>query len=194
MKRTLTLALAGLALGTVASLGTAQIRALDLTEMIEVADGGLHATITNRRVFRVDHPVDGPELYYTTLTLEGTSLFDERPVTLDVTFPGGFLNEREGCFNSEAPSADDCKIGNEVVAFFTWRGDMGGGVAGNALVASHGGLYRTVPGPRGATVLGRGDGYAVDRNIKATDLGKAVRKLHVEKLERFEKERRADKR
>ena len=194
MKKPLALALAGLSLALGATVGSAQIRALNLTQMVDAADSGVHATITSSRVFRVDHPVDGPGLYYTSLTLEGEYLHDGRPVTLDVTFPGGFLNEREGCFNSEAPSADDCKVGNEVVAFLTWRNDMGGGVAGNALVASHGGLFRTVPGPSGATVLGRGEGYAVDRNIRAADLSRAVRRLHQEKLERLERERRPEKR
>ena len=38
--------------------------------------------------------------------------------------------------NSEAPSADDVRIGNRVVAFYKWIDNMGGDLAGNALYAS----------------------------------------------------------
>ena len=38
----------------------------------------------------------------------------------DVTFQGGFIDEEHGVYNSEAPVADDVKIGNRVVAFYKW--------------------------------------------------------------------------
>ncbi len=168
-------------LGTLgaASLSTAaQIKSYTLEEMVTTADNAVYGTIVNSRVFRVDHPVDGPELYFTTLTIEGRSLSDSRPLTVDITFHGGVLSETEGVFNSEAPSADDVKLGNRVVAFYRWHDNLGGGVAANALVAAHGGLYRTVEGPRGAAVLGRGHGYAVGANVRVTQLESALTKLY----------------
>jgi hypothetical protein len=42
-------------------------------------------------------------------------------------------------------------------------------------MAAHGGLYRTVDGLSDSVVLGRGAGYAIERNVKLTDLDKAVR-------------------
>jgi hypothetical protein len=129
-------------------------------------------------VFSVDHPVDGTGLYFTVLTIEGRAMSDGRPLTIDVTTPGGFIDATRGVFNSEAPAADDIKVGKRVVAFYRWTDNMGGSVAGNALVAAHGGLYRTVEGPRGAAVLGRGEGYAVSANRRLSHLETAVAELH----------------
>ena len=39
-------------------------------------DGAVYGEITARTVFRVDDRVQGPELYFTTLTIEGRSLVD----------------------------------------------------------------------------------------------------------------------
>ena len=130
--------------------------------------------IVGSHVFRVDHPIDGDELYFTKLTLDGYSLVDGTPMTVDVTYPGGFVSETEGVYNSEAPSDDDVRLGNLVVAFYKWSDNMGGDVAANALYASHGGLYRTVEGPTGTVVLGRGEGYAVDTNRKLASLDQAI--------------------
>jgi len=67
------------------------------------------------------------------------------------------------------------QVGRRVVAFYRWADDMGGGFAANALVAAHGGIYRTVDGPLGAAVLGRGEGYAISANRRVADLESAVR-------------------
>ena len=183
--------LVALALGMAGSLGLAQIKRFTLDEMIAATDNTVFGEIVAQRVFRVDHAIDGPELYFTTLTIEGHSLNDDTPLTVDVTYHGGFINEEEGVYNSEAPSADDVKLGNRVVVFYEWTDNMGGGVAANALVASHGGLFRSLDGPSGATVLGRGDGYAVDRNVKLADLKHAVSKLHKAKKNEKGKEEKA---
>ena len=148
--RTTTLALMGLAALALAGSGGAQIERLTLAEIVQRSDNAVVAEIVARRVFRVDHPIDGPELYFTTLTLAGRSLADDTPITVDVTYPGGFLDQERGVHNSEAPAADDVALGNVVVAFYRWSDNLGGGVAANGLYASHGGLYRTVEGPTAA--------------------------------------------
>jgi hypothetical protein len=163
------------------AIARAQIERLDLPAMVARTDNAVHAKIVGHKVFRVDDPVDGPELYFTTLQLQGRSLRDGTNVQVEVTFPGGFINEKEGVHNSEAPSADDIKIGNEVVAFYRWSNNMGGQVKGNALYASHGGLYRTVSGPKGAVVLGRGEGYAVRHNLNVSELETAIRSIDAER-------------
>jgi hypothetical protein len=165
------------ALALIGGTAWAQIERLDLPAMVAKTDNAVYAEITAKRVFRVDHPLDGPELFFTTLTLEGRSLRDGTALAVDVTFPGGFISETEGVHNSEAPSAEDIKLGNRVVAFYKWTHNMGGDVRGNALYASHGGLYRTVDGPKGTVVLGRGEGYAVDKNLALGELETAVRTL-----------------
>ena len=166
----------GLTLGALfLPLTRAQIERQTLDQMVAKTDNAVLAEITGHKVFRVDDPVDGPELYYTTLTLQGRSLEDGKPITVDVTYPGGFIDDEHGAHNSEAPSADDVKVGNTVVAFYRWSDNMGGGVSANALYASHGGLFRTVGSPTGTVVLGRGEGYAIESNKSVANLEAAIR-------------------
>ena len=169
--------LPALALVAAGAVGSAQIERLTLDQMVQKTDDGTLGTIVKSKVFRVDHPVDGPELYFTTITIQGKSLTDSAPVELDVTFPGGFISETEGVWNSEAPSADEIKVGNRVVAFHKWLDNMGGDVSANALYASHGGLYRVVESRKGDVVLGKGEGYAIASNIKVQQLDDQVSEL-----------------
>jgi len=175
MKRTLLLGLAVSAFAVFSS--DAQIERLTLSSMVEKTDDALMAEIVDREVIRIDHPVDGPELYFTHLTLEGTSLRTEEPARIVVTFAGGFIDDENGAWNSEAPSAADTAIGNRIVAFYKHLDNMGGDLEANALYASHGGLYRTVDTPKGVVVLGRGAGYAIDSNVRADELGASIKTL-----------------
>ena len=169
--------LAALALSAVTPTSPAQIKAYTLEEMVTDADEAIHGQIVGRRVFRVDSDIDGPELYYTVITVEGTALSDGTATTVEITYHGGFIDELNGVHNSEAPIADDVRIGNRIVAFYKWTDNMGGEVAGNALMAMHGGLYRTVSGPNSTVALGRGDGYAIRYNTKVSDLTTAIRDI-----------------
>ncbi|HEX6884944.1 MAG TPA: hypothetical protein VF530_16330, partial [Planctomycetota bacterium] len=57
------------ALGTLLGVSAlAQIRSFTLEEMVQHADQAIHGQILASRVERIDSPIDGPELYYTTLT------------------------------------------------------------------------------------------------------------------------------
>lgn len=160
---------AGLAL--FAALGSAQIERLDLPQMVAKTDNAVRGRIVATEVVRIDHPTDGPELYFTHLKVEGTSLRDGKAVTLTVTFPGGFLTPEQGVHNSEAPSAAETKVGNEVVVFSKWSDNMGGDLASNALYASHGGIYQVAKNRKGVEIaLGKGDGYAISANITVSDL------------------------
>ena len=179
MKSSLSKLLAGsAALAATATLAWASIQRLDLAAMMKLADNAVIGRITQRETIRIDHPVDGPELYYTSLTIEGRSLKDDQNVTVVVWFGGGFVDPRHGVHNSEAPSDDDQKIGNQVVAFYHWEENMGGDHAGNALVAWHGGLYRTFASRSGKTIVqGRGDGYAIPTNVELGELAGQVKAL-----------------
>ena len=160
-----------------AALGIAQIERLDLPTMLQKADDAVFGTITHSEVIRIDHPVDGPELYYTHITIEGRSLSTDEAVSKVVTFHGGFIDEENGVYNSESPSADDVRMGSDVVAFYSWTDNMGGDLGANSMYAGHGGLYRTVKGRKGTVVLGRGEGYAVSKNTLLTDLDTEVSRL-----------------
>ena len=146
--------------------------------MVEKTDDAVVGEIIGKEVFRVDHPVDGPELYYTTLFIRGESLYSGQEKTASVTFPGGFIDENNGVYNSEAPSADEIRNGNVVVAFYKWSDNMGGDVAANALYASHGGLYTTFEtSGQGTIVQGRGDGYAIAQNTTKTALKASIQQI-----------------
>lgn len=171
MKIKANLLLAALALGLAGTGAHSQILELDLSGMVSRTENAVYAEIVDRKLFRIDHPIDGPELYFTTLTLRGESLYDGTSITTKVTFPGGYDPETgEGVWNSEAPIPDDVRIGNRIVAFYKWIDNMGGDVQGNVLYAAHGGLFRTTTSPSGTVVLGRGEGYAIGTNIKLENL------------------------
>jgi len=138
---------------------------MDLRSMVADTDGAVHGKILGSEVIRFDHPTDGVDLFFTHLTVKGRSLVDGTAQTVTVTYAGGFIDDKNGVHNSEAPSADDVKTGNEVVVFYKWSPNMGGDLAGNALYAAHGGLFRTANGGSGQVVLGRGDGYAISKNV-----------------------------
>lgn len=171
------LSMAALALVAAGALGVAQIERLDLDQMVAKTDNSIVGQITAKKVFRIDHPVDGPELYYTTLTVRGRSLVDGKLITVPVTYPGGFINPEEGVYNSEAPSDAETRIGNEVVLFYKWTDNMGGDVAGNALYASHGGIYRVAKSGSEYVTLGKGEGYAISKNWKLKALDAEITRL-----------------
>jgi hypothetical protein len=174
LPQTAALCLGALALLAASTVATAQIEQLDLRQMVQKTDNAVIGTITGSEVIRIDHPVDGPELYFTFISIEGRSLHDDTPLSVELAFPGGFVDEEHGVFNSEAPSADDIQVGNEVVAFYKWIDDMGGDLAADALYASHGGLFRTFEHKGKVVVQGRGQGYAVDTNIDSVSLRQRV--------------------
>lgn len=177
MLRALVVSFALAALSLAGSPTAAQIEALDLERMTAVADGCILGEIVGREVFRVDHPVDGPGLYFTTLRIRGKLLGSGAPRTVEVTFWGGFVDEENGVYNSEAPSLGDTRLGRQVVAFYKWSDDMGGGVAANVLLAAHGGLYTVFGADPTRIVQGRGHGYAVRDNMKVDDLRARIRAI-----------------
>ena len=159
-----------------ASIGLAAIESLDLPDMVARADDAVVGRIVRKRGVRVDHPVEG-RLYFTHLDVEGRSLFTGKAVVVRVTYLGGRVSEDEGAWCAEAPTADDTKIGNEVVVFHKRSDDLGGGLAGNGLYAQHGGLFRVVRGRGRPIVLGRGPGYAVSANLELSELTRRVAAL-----------------
>ena len=172
-------ALTALALVAAAGVGLAQIIKLDLPQMVAQTDDAVLGTITGSKVFRTDGDKAGQvkELYFTTITITGHSLSNEQPVTVDVTFGGGFISPTQGAYNSEAPISDDVKVGNKIVAFYKHIADMGNGLAGNVLYTWHGGLYRVYTQNGESVVLGRGNGYAISRNWKLDELDTEITRL-----------------
>lgn len=171
-------AVSALALTVCGAIGAAQIERLDLNQMVAKTDNSIVGEIIASKVFRVDDAVDGNDLFYTTITIQGRSLVDGKLIEVPVTFPGGFISPEVGVHNSEAPTADEIRVGNEVVAFFKWTDNMGGQVAGNALYASHGGIYRVVQSGQEFVTLGKGEGYAIGSNMKLKQLDAQITLIH----------------
>ncbi len=162
-----------LAAALVAGIGTygeAQILKVDLGQMVANTDGAVFGTIVDKETIRIDHPVDGPELYYTTLTIKGTDLASNKPTVVSVSFPGGFIDAENGVYNSEAPAKDVIAVGKKVVAFHLWSDNMGGDFASSALYGSHGGVYSTFENKGEVIVQGRGAGYAITTNTHLSRL------------------------
>lgn len=170
-KRLSMMAIALLGLG---SLGLAKIKALTLEQMVAETDDAVVGEIVQKEVFSFDHPTDGPDLFFTNLTIEGSSLKNGSPSTVVITFAGGFTEDGRGVWNSEAPSAEDTKVGNRVVAFYKHTTNMGGDLEANSLYAAHGGLYRTIKSRRGVVVQGRGTDFAIPSNIALAELDERI--------------------
>lgn len=162
-----------LVLALAASVGDAAIERLDLQKMMTRADGAVSGVIVDREVFRVDHPEDGT-MYFTTITVDGTSLVTGKKVQVPVTYLGGYISETEGAFVSEMPKDSMTTPGREVVVFYKWLDNMGYGVAANAMYAAHGGVYSVVKKGSKSVVLGRGDGYAISANDTLPNLRQRV--------------------
>jgi hypothetical protein len=161
-----------------AAVGFAQVERLDLPTMIQRTgcEGTILGKIVKQEVFRTDVPNKG--LFFTQLTVEGTDLVSGLPKTIEVKYIGGFISPNEGAYNSEAPHADDVKVGNEVLIFHKFEEDMGNGVSGHTPYAWHGGVYRVVDTARnGKVVLGRGTGYAVSKNWKLGELKAEIARI-----------------
>lgn len=175
----LSLILGALALALGGAVAQAQIKRLTLDELTTATDNGVVGTIVARRVIDLGNERDGLGLYFTVLTIQGESLYDGRKITVDVVKNGGWIDASRGIgsWDSEAPSDEETAIGKKVVAYYRWSKNIANGVGANILYAAHGSLFRTVEGPSGTVVLGRGDGYAVSKNMKLASLQKATRAI-----------------
>ena len=178
MKKTTTL-LGALVLALGGVVPQAQIERLTLAEMTTITDNAILGTITRGKVIEVGNEREGFGLYYTVLTIEGESLYTGRKTTVDVVKRGGWIDKTKGIgsWDSESPTDEETAIGKKVVAYYKWSKNIGSGVGANFLYASHGSLFRTVEGPTGTVVMGRGDGYAIDKNMSVDNLRKATRSI-----------------
>lgn len=172
-KLSLLLGAALLALGGVGS--QAQIQRLTLEQITTRSDHAIVGTIVGRKVVDLGNEIDGFGLYYTILTIEGDSLHDGRKMTVDVVKRGGWIDKEAGIgsWDSEAPSDEETALGKRIVAYYFWT-NIAQNHGANLLYASHGALFRTVEGPTGTVVMGRGDGYAIHKNRSLANLRKAT--------------------
>ena len=113
MKRTLQVLGATLACVVASTLVQGSIRSLTLDQMMANVDNAVVGQIVDRHVFRADHPVDGT-MYFTTITVDGTSLIDGQPLRVPVTYLGGWIDENEGTSTSVTPDPNTVALGKRV--------------------------------------------------------------------------------
>lgn len=113
-KRSLTPVL-GLAL--LAGGGLAAVKAMTLSELLSMSSDVVHATITAKSTFRTTTNMHDEEAVYTKLHVQGTSLMSGQAVDTDVVFMGSH-SAADGFATSEMPTAQDTRVGNEIVLFF----------------------------------------------------------------------------
>ncbi|NQU48211.1 MAG: hypothetical protein HQ519_06155, partial [Planctomycetes bacterium] len=86
---------------------------------------------------------------------------------MEMAFMGGTHQGVSQTFTT-MPAAADYRVGNKVVAFSSKV--EGWGTVDRCLFAGYGGIYREIATPKGDVVLGRGKDFAIEKNMKISDL------------------------
>jgi len=154
--------------------GSACIEELDLAQMISKTDSAVHGTITDVRTVRFV-PEGDDRLIYTILTIEGEDLYTGNAMTAEAAFLGGTF-EDDSMTVTSMPAPSEYRIGNDVVVF---RGAVEGWgpEIDHAVYAAMGGIFRTFDTKNGTVVLGKGEGTAIDKNIRVSNLKNAISNL-----------------
>lgn len=164
---------AGLLLGGAA----ASIERLDLRRMLEKSDGAVVGRIAESWTTWNESPGTAARVF-THLRIVGEDLATGERSERTVSYFGGQYRGVNQ-WHADMPTEADVRVGNRVVAFHKWLPTMGG-VGMDGLYAAFGGLYRVEKGPRGEVVIGRGEGFAVEKNTALAELRTEVQRLRAE--------------
>jgi hypothetical protein len=165
------LLLAGAASLALVQVGRACIEELDLAQMVAKTDAAVRGTITDVRTVRYTPPGDD-RLIYTVLTVQGTDLYTGQPRTIEAAFLGG-THEGDSMIVTSMPAPSEYRLGNEVVVFSAPVEGWGPEVD-RCVYASMGGIFRAVDSRKGEVILGKGQGFAVEQNVRLADLQTAI--------------------
>ena len=146
----------------------ADVMALDLKTMVQkYADLAVVGTI--EAVTYSEFPLDdGSPSGYTNLVVKGENLYTGKPEAVTASFVGGYIGGQR-IYSAEEPAAAETQVGRKVVVF-TAPWPSKGNAPPRCLVAQHAGIFTVQPGPQGDVVLGKGEGYAIERNLLLKDL------------------------
>ncbi len=163
-----------LSLGLLVAASAAAVKALTLTELMEITTDAAHVSITARSSMQLDYPMEGA--VWTRLTVEGVSLRTGEPVQTELMFLGS--HEAGDRFSiSEMPTLQDTRLGGEAIVFW-WDDPLLAGGAHRIFDLS--GVYRVEQAFGAPVVIGKGEGFAWSENVKLADAGEQVRKAHLE--------------
>ncbi|TAH36967.1 MAG: hypothetical protein EYC70_08260 [Planctomycetota bacterium] len=159
----------GSALVGVVLAGTAYacIEALDLNKMVAKTDVAVRGTITGVRTVKYTPPGD-ERMIYTLVTVEGEDLYNGQPRTLEAGFVGGSFGG-DSMIVTSMPAPADYRVGSKVVLFSAPVEGWGPEVS-RCVYASYGGVFKEVSTKNGPVILGKGEGFAIDKNTSLVDL------------------------
>ncbi|MBC8403839.1 MAG: hypothetical protein H8E15_01330 [Planctomycetes bacterium] len=159
----------------VALVGTtvACIEALDLNKMVSKTDACIRGTVTSVHTGTATVNDTTEPRIFTFVTIEGENLYTGKPETMEMAFMGGTHQGVSQTFTT-MPAAADYRVGNKVVAFSSKV--EGWGTVDRCLFAGYGGIYREIATPKGDVVLGRGQDFAIEKNMKISDLKVGISK------------------
>ena len=128
-----------------------------LNELVRVSDNAVWGRVIARR----EVLSEGEEAQrFTILEVEGESIFNGRPIRVELTLP---------------PSKTLPAIGDELVAFYRWTADLEAGIDGNQLSDGANALYASKRDAQGrAIVCGAGNGKALERDELLDFFGRRV--------------------
>ena len=167
------LLIAGVASLALVQVGRACIEELTLAQMVAKTDAAVRGTITDVRTVRFTPPGDD-RLIFTILTVEGTDIYTGQARTLNAAFLGGTY-QGESMMVTSMPAPSEYRLGNQVLVFSGPVEGWGPEIE-RCVYASMGGIYREIASKQGPIFLGKGEGFALDRNVRLADLQLAVAK------------------
>ncbi len=167
------LLIAGVASLAMVQVGRACIEELTLAQMVAKTDAAVRGTITDVRTVRYTPPGDD-RLIFTILTVEGTDLYTGQARTMEAAFLGG-THQGDSMMVTSMPAPSEYRVGNSVLVFSGpvegWGPDIE-----RCVYAAMGGIFREVASKNGPVLLGKGEGFAIDQNVRLADLKIAIAK------------------
>lgn len=167
------LLIAGVASLAMVQVGRACIEELTLAQMVAKTDAAVRGTITDVRTVRYTPPGDD-RLIFTILTVEGTDLYTGQARTMEAAFLGGTY-QGDSMMVTSMPAPSEYRVGNSVLVFSGpvegWGPDIE-----RCVYAAMGGIFREVASKNGPVLLGKGEGFAIDQNVRLADLKIAIAK------------------
>ncbi|HET6202705.1 MAG TPA: hypothetical protein VFI25_07870 [Planctomycetota bacterium] len=155
------------------------VERLDLRQMVGKADAAVLGTIVEATAS--EFTMNGAVYVATHLKVRGENLYTGREDEVVVSFLGG-QTEKSGMWCAESPTPRETRVGNRVVVFSKWSPTMGG-TGMNSLYAAHGGLFHVETGPKGDVVMGRGEGYAIEKNVRAPELRERIAAIRAPRVD-----------
>lgn len=159
-----------------AGAGHACIKALTLDEMVGKTDAAVLGTVTNVETVRYTPPGDD-RMIYTVVTVEGEDLYTGKARTLKAAFVGGTY-QGESMLVTSMPAPSEYRLGSRVLAFSA-PVDGWGPQVGRCLYAAMGGVFQV----HGDVVFGKGEGFAIEGNLRLQELRQGVARALEQKQE-----------